>query len=238
MQAASTISSLNSMHNATPSRSLRDKATNSANLEGKPAEAHRHAHSKDVYIPSGAKIDAAVALAKENLPVDESIEESADSSKIADFNMEEFNQKIRQQLLDQIFESKKIIKESGVDIKWASDILYPVDETEVAAEVPEEWNAENTSQRIVDFALQFRGVAKEQGLTDEEFITQIKEAVTQGFRLAKQDLGSIPSQSAKLFNDTFELSMKKLDDAFAGFSAEESPEPAVAINPKALAYAK
>ncbi|GEM_PF-1914914 len=243
MEASSTISQLNSLHTSTPSRSLRQKerAENATvpTKESPSAEqmerTDRFERSRPQGLPQDRELNAVdprEKLLQENA---ETIEETDESNPLGDFNIDEFNNKIRQQLLDQITESKKILKESGVDIQWASDILYPVDEEVEAAEVPEEWNAENTSQRIVDFALSFREVANKQGLSDEEFISQIKEAVSAGFRLAKKDLGSIPEASAKLFNDTFELSMKKLDDALLSWQEDDS-QSTIAINSKATSY--
>lgn len=246
MEASSTISQLNSMHTSAPSRSLRQKerAENAPvpTKVSQNAEALERTDRFERSRPQGLPQDRELNVVdpREKLLPDnaESLEETAEteeSNPLGDFNIDEFNNKIRQQLLDQITESKKILKESGVDIQWASDILYPVDEEVEAAEVPEEWNAENTSQRIVDFALSFREVANKQGLSDEEFISQIKEAVADGFRLAKKDLGSIPEASARLFNDTFEQSMKKLDDALLSWQEDDS-QSAVAVNTKAMSY--
>ena len=85
----------------------------------------------------------------------------------------------------------------------------PVSSDMEIADVPEYWNAENTSQRIVDFALSFRGAFKG---TDEEYLAQIKEAVEKGFNEAKGILGDLPKAVSNLTDATHELTMKKLDD--------------------------
>jgi hypothetical protein len=134
-----------------------------------------------------------------------------------DFDMDAFQGAIRSKLMQSIFESKKALSGAGVEFaKYSEDsILYDLsglkdgDKTK-AADVPEYWNAENTSQRIVDFAMSFRGLAPE--LTDEEYIEQVRKAVELGYKLAKRDLGDLPGPSAKLFNDTYGLTMKKFDD--------------------------
>lgn len=78
-----------------------------------------------------------------------------------------------------------------------------------AAEVPEYWNAENTSQRIVDFALSFFGQSSK---TDSEFFNMIKNAVEEGFAQAKDILGNLPGEIGKLMSDTYNLTMEKLDN--------------------------
>jgi len=47
------------------------------------------------------------------------------------------------------------------------------------------------------------------------------EAVKNGYKEAKEMLGDLPGSSAKLFNDTYELTMQKLEDYFG---QEESSE--------------
>jgi hypothetical protein len=75
-------------------------------------------------------------------------------------------------------------------------------------EVPEYWNAENTSQRIVDFAVQFLGAFEGTG---GEFLDVIKGAIDEGFKQARDLLGELPDQVGALVNDTHELVMQKLD---------------------------
>jgi hypothetical protein len=81
------------------------------------------------------------------------------------------------------------------------------------ADVPEYWNAENTSQRIVDFALSFRGLFKG---TDEEYYNLIKGAIDDGFKQARDMLGDLPDAVNNLVDDTHTLTMKKLDDWLSG----------------------
>ena len=102
--------------------------------------------------------------------------------------------------------------------QFAQDhVLYEVDEETEAAQVDDYWNAENTSQRIVDFAMSFAGED-----ADEEFIEEVRAAVMEGFAQAKEVLGNIPDESAKLFNDTYDAAMLKFDELFLEFSSQQT----------------
>jgi hypothetical protein len=76
------------------------------------------------------------------------------------------------------------------------------------AQVPEYWNAENTSQRIVDFATSFLD-----GFSgaSSDFLKQIKAAIEEGFKQAKDILGDLPGPVNNLVNHTYELVMQKLE---------------------------
>lgn len=157
---------------------------------------------------------------------DTSETEASKANPLAGFSLEEFRATIREELLQMLREAKESKKDSQPEVSIVSDIPYDVAAEEVAADVPEEWNAENTSQRIVDFALSFRGNAA--NLSDEEYIEQVRSAVQDGFRLAKQDMQALPGPSAKLFNNTYELTMQKLDKALADWTAN----PGSSVAPK------
>jgi hypothetical protein len=136
------------------------------------------------------------------------------------FDMDAFNSGMRDKLMESINKSKDALKAAGVEFaKYDSNsILYDVSKLNggkgaKAADVPEYWNAENTSQRIVDFAMSFRSLAPE--LSDEEYINKIRGAVELGYKLAKKDMGAVPGPSAQLYNDTYSLTMKKFDDILA-----------------------
>jgi hypothetical protein len=89
-------------------------------------------------------------------------------------------------------------------------------------EIPEYWNAENTSQRIVDFATSFLDVFEGKG---ESFLTIIKDAIDDGFSQAREMLGELPDAVAELSDDTYALTMDKLD-AWAIEQGMESVEAA------------
>jgi hypothetical protein len=82
------------------------------------------------------------------------------------------------------------------------------DESKEIPGLPEYWNAENTSQRIVDFALSFAGMFKG---TDDEFVSMIKDAIEKGFSQAKDILGDLPDPVGKLVEKTHALVMDKID---------------------------
>ncbi len=73
-------------------------------------------------------------------------------------------------------------------------------------QVPEYWNAENTSQRIVDFATSFF-----QGEGGSEYGKMMIEAVKKGFEEANQILGDLPGGVGELASETQALTLQKLD---------------------------
>jgi hypothetical protein len=75
--------------------------------------------------------------------------------------------------------------------------------------LPEYWNAENTSQRIVDFAVSFYGAFEGAG---DEFLSIIRDAIDQGFSQARDMLGELPGAVDDLINETYDLVMNKLDE--------------------------
>lgn len=74
--------------------------------------------------------------------------------------------------------------------------------------LPEYWNAENTSQRIVDFATSFYGLAESTG---KEYYEMMRGAIEEGFSQAMGILGELTGPVNDLVNHTFELAMQKLD---------------------------
>lgn len=75
------------------------------------------------------------------------------------------------------------------------------------AQVPEYWNAENTSDRIVHFATQMAEIS---GMDLREFGEIIKEAVSKGFDQAGAATGELTGAAAKLNKDTRDLVFSKL----------------------------
>jgi len=101
---------------------------------------------------------------------------------------------------------KDFLKNSGVDVEESGD----TENVSSDFQVPEYWNAENTSQRIVDFAVSFFDSFQGAG---EEFLTKIKDAIESGFEQAKNFFGDteLPDGVSKLVSDTHDLIMQKLD---------------------------
>ncbi len=84
--------------------------------------------------------------------------------------------------------------------------------------IPEFWNAENTSQRIVDFALSFYSFSDK---SPEEYAKMMKNAVKAGFEQAGAVLGERPSEVEALVSQTEKLAMEKFDR----WIQEQSYEP-------------
>lgn len=79
---------------------------------------------------------------------------------------------------------------------------------EASIALPEYWNAENTSQRIVDFAVSFIDLFSG---SDTEYLSMIRNAIDEGFKQAKELLGELPDQVQSLIDDTYALVTEKLD---------------------------
>ncbi|MDQ3001871.1 MAG: hypothetical protein M3Y08_11505 [Fibrobacterota bacterium] len=87
------------------------------------------------------------------------------------------------------------------------DEKVKADESEEAANVPEYWNAENTSDRIVHFATQMAEIA---GMDPAEFAKTMFKAVRDGFDQAGEATGELPGAAGKLNRDTRDLVFAKL----------------------------
>jgi gas vesicle protein len=119
---------------------------------------------------------------------------------------------------------KNFLKDAGIET-GSSDEVDGADDA--AAIIPEYWNAENTSQRVVDFAVSFFDAFKGNG---DEFLSKIKAAIEDGFSQAKKAFGGdFPDGISKLISDTHDLIMKKLDSwAEKTISVEEKPATEIA----------
>lgn len=96
------------------------------------------------------------------------------------------------------------------------------------AQVPEYWNAENTSDRIVHFATQMAEIC---GLDPAEFAEKITQAVGLGFDQANAETGPLPGAAGKLNRDTRDLVFSKLskwleDRKTAAYNGEDQQKPA------------
>ncbi len=93
-------------------------------------------------------------------------------------------------------------------------VLYTVPQGIQAAAVDEYWDAAHTSDRIVNFAMSFRGQFPEK--SDEEFIDMMRTAMLNGFANAKDTIGEVTDYPlAQLYNDTFTMSLNKMDQLLA-----------------------
>jgi hypothetical protein len=92
--------------------------------------------------------------------------------------------------------------------------------------LPEYWNAENTSQRIVDFATSFYGIAESTG---KGYYDIILKAIEEGFNQARELLGELPDEVSELTNKTYELVLEKLDEWAARQGIETQTGESVSI---------
>src|SRR3989339_152790 len=117
-------------------------------------------------------------------------------------------------------------------IKSQGGEVTPEEDPEVAAleaKMPEYWNADNTSQRIVDFATSFLSSFSGE---NSEFFKTIKGAIEEGFKQAKDILGNLPGPVGKLIQKTYDLTMQKLDkyeQDLAAQNTQQSVQPAIDI---------
>ena len=118
---------------------------------------------------------------------------------------------------------KNFLKDAGINVDSSDD----VDGSENVSIVPEYWNAENTSQRVVDFATSFFDAFKGKG---DGFLNKIKNAIENGFSQAQKAFGGeYPDGVSKLVNETHDLIMKKLDNwAENAISSVDQPESKIA----------
>jgi hypothetical protein len=133
---------------------------------------------------------------------------------------EELRKQLKQELIDYKEEIiKSFVEAHGGD--WKKAGVENTDDAEVAeleSKMPEYWNAENTSQRIVDFATSF--LSAFEGEDKSEFFKKIRAAIQDGFDQALGELGQLPGAVGKLVDKTHRLVYEKLDAFEAQFMAE------------------
>jgi len=162
------------------------------------------------------------------------MELSAEGSKEDIKNLEKYVRNQLKEMTQKIV--KDFLKDAGINVDGSegADGIEGNDAVSQTAQIPEEWNAENTSQRIVDFALSFFDSFKGKG---EEFLSKIKAAIEEGFKQAKEFFGDfeMPDSVSNLVKDTHDMIMSKLD-AWAkekGIQVDNGNEmPTTSANPK------
>jgi len=139
-----------------------------------------------------------------------SMEISAQGSKEDIKDLEKYVRNQLKEMTQKIV--KDFLKNAGIEVdeSESTNATEGTDVVNQTAQIPEEWNAENTSQRIVDFAVSFFDAFKGKG---EEFLTKIKAAIEEGFKQAKEFWGDfeMPDSVSNLVKDTHDLIMSKLD---------------------------
>lgn len=210
-----------------------DSTTLRSRAETAKATAEPAPKVQDTWTPSGA---APPVESKDASKVDDTSAKAKEAGWEG-FDMGQFKAEMNARLLEQIGEAKKSLEAAGVKFFGGEGKLYDLEETDSSEYsdevmgVGKDWGAEATSQRIVDFAMAFRGHSSAKGLSDEEFMEKIRGAIEAGFGSAKEDMGNLPGPTAKLFNDTYAATMDKLDKAFEqlkGASAKPGADPVAA----------
>lgn len=112
---------------------------------------------------------------------------------------------------DQILGSLDLAGQKGAEAIKGNTLFYDLEEGTEVADVLEYWNAENTSQRIVDFAMSFWELHKD----DEDFETYFQDAMAvigDRFGEAKDILEDLPGESTQILNDTYKATMYKWNE--------------------------
>ena len=149
-------------------------------------------------LSAGAVSLQSAVSAANNDPTDDSLKKI-----IADIKDE--YEKMKSSIVNTLFGQNQ----KGTD-QTAADVKDPrsFDETTAIPGLPDYWNADNTSQRIVDFATSFLSAFKGSG---SQFVDTIKNAIDQGFSDAEGVLGNTPDAIDQLTAKTHALVMDKID---------------------------
>jgi hypothetical protein len=151
-----------------------------------------------------------VTLSMESIDYQKAVLSASDANskddwkKVVDYLKQQYSS-----LKDEII--KGFLKSNGVDVQDNStvDSTSQTNSNSDIPGLPDYWNADNTSQRIVDFATSFYSMFKGSG---QDFLAMIKDAIDKGFSEAKDMTGDLPDAVSNLVKNTHDLVMKKLDD--------------------------
>jgi len=103
-------------------------------------------------------------------------------------------------------EGRFIVVYEAQDGTGAADAADKGDKDDCEAGIPEYWNAENTSDRIVHLTTQMAEIAG----NDSDFAETIMKAVADGFDQANGETGPLPGAAGELNRKTRELTFSKL----------------------------
>ena len=141
---------------------------------------------------------------------------SSFASQIEKFmgQVEEFVEQQKQRMLD------FLVNHSGFfgDNENSSKPFFQGVGDNQSFELPEYWSPENTSERIVNFALSFFDGSK---MDAEAYAEKISKAVEAGFSQAREILGKLPDGVNGVVKDTERLTFEKID-AWAARQSEAS----------------
>jgi len=186
-------------------------ATSNKNLSYKSEELSLEYKSKDGDTLSIQYSSQELAYSS-TLPSDENAE-TAQADKAPYQLTPEEAANFRNQLKNELYDYKEeiiknFIESNGGTYQRTNTAEDDPEVSDLEAKMPAYWNAENTAQRIADFATSF--FSGYEGESSEYFKT-IKEAIKAGFQEANDKLGQLPGPVGKLVNKTYGLVMDKLD---------------------------
>jgi hypothetical protein len=187
-----------------PSFFKSDNDKNDANLSKNgisAAEISRYYSHSTLALEFTSQDGDKVSLSYESVEYSESIKQlqtETDPEKLKDIAnyIKDQIHSMKNELMKKLFGNQK--SEDDTDVEPA----------ETSSKLPEYWNAENTSTRIVDFAVSFYGVVSTMG---QEYLDKIKAAIDDGFKEARESLGELPDETEELVSNTYDLVMQKLD---------------------------
>lgn len=105
---------------------------------------------------------------------------------------------------------KELMKSLGAEIQGADKNEKNEDVKSIEIEgLPEYWNAENTSQRIFEFAISFHSLSEQD---TEGYYKMMRDAIISGYDEAIGEIGEVSDEVSALSQNTLELALEKLDN--------------------------
>jgi len=140
---------------------------------------------------------------------------------------EEDAQRLRDTLQNELLSYKEqiikhFIEQNGGTVQDSEPVENDPEVAALEARMPDYWSAENTAQRIVDFATSFLSAFEGE---NSEFFSIIRGAIEDGIGEAKALLGNLPGPVGKLIDKTHRLVFEKLDAVEAQLKADSKPQP-------------
>lgn len=139
----------------------------------------------------------------------------ASSNKALELGKNEDKENIKKEikeLYDLVKENmiKELMKSLGAEIQRTnkSEKTEELKSPEIEG-LPEYWNAENTSQRIFEFAISFHSLSEQD---TEGYYKMMRDAIISGYDEAIGEIGEVSNEVSALSQNTLELALEKLDN--------------------------
>lgn len=119
---------------------------------------------------------------------------------------------------------KELMKSLGFEIQGTKkgEEVEKTSESKIEG-LPEYWNAENTSQRIFEFAVSFHSMSEQD---TEGYYKMMREAIISGYDEAIGEIGEVSDEVSSLSQETLRLALEKLDS----WAAEQGVNVGSALN--------